>query len=387
VRYLFIAFDFKPSLGGVADYTHNLAYHLQQSGEDVTIVAPLTTTPDSARFDKEQPYRVIRYSLEDYGKSVFHRHLFMAKLLDKTIREIKPACIIFNVWTPYTTTMQILCSFRKKPHFLIAHGMEINSKNLSFKNRLWRNISFRKSSYLIVNSNYTKTLCEKMGIRDDRIFILNPGIDTAIFHIDTQKDEIRKSLDIPQDDKVLLSIGRLIERKGFDRAIEAVAMLRKTENNFLYILIGDGPERHTLESLIKKLNLEDNVLLKGNVSDREKMRYLNSADIFLMPNRELPNGDVEGFGIVFLEANMCGVPVIAGKSGGTVDAVEHGKTGLLIDGTNVQEIFHALRELMANSQLRRDMGKKGKARVERDFAWAKIAARFQDITHALLETH
>ena len=128
---------------------------------------------------------------------------------------------------------------------------------------------------------------------------------------------------------------------------------------------------------MKKLHLQDNVVFTGYVTEDKKAFYYNAAEIFIMPSRELENGDVEGFGIVFLEANAYRKPVIGGKSGGVVDAIVDGKTGLLVNPTDAKEIAFAIIRLLGNKDYATQLGVQGRKRVERDFNWEVIVSRMR----------
>ena len=150
--------------------------------------------------------------------------------------------------------------------------------------------------------------------------------------------------------------------------------------------MGDGPYRNKLEDLVTRHKLQDIVIFVGSVSDDDKAAYYSVADLFVMPNRELPDGDVEGFGIVYLEANAYGKPVIAGKSGGVLDAVIDGETGILVNSNNVIEIADAIIHLLENKRYGKRLGMQGKKRVEQEFVWDMIVPALQKELHTLHET-
>jgi len=177
--------------------------------------------------------------------------------------------------------------------------------------------------------------------------------------------------------KVLLTLGRIVERKGVDKVIECLPLVIKKIPNVVYIVVGDGPYRVTIEKMVCNLNLEGHVLFAGYVSDEDKPSYYSACDIFVMPNRELCNGNVEGFGIVFLEANSYGQPVIGGRSGGTIDAIEDGKSGLLVDPMNKNEIASAIVRLLEDENFAKRLGKMGRERVEKEFGWPVIVSKIR----------
>ncbi|MBL4890037.1 MAG: glycosyltransferase family 4 protein [Candidatus Lindowbacteria bacterium] len=177
-----------------------------------------------------------------------------------------------------------------------------------------------------------------------------------------QKDIARKKINL-NDGKILLTVGRLVERKGHDMVLKSLPKIIKKFPNVKYIIGGEGPYKHRLQELIQELDLNKSVIFLGHISDDELPYYYSAADIFISPNRELPSGEIEGLGIVFLEAAACGTTSIAGKSGGTESAVIHKKTGLLVDPHNVNEITTAMTSLLDDCKLRETMEEAGLKRV------------------------
>jgi phosphatidylinositol alpha-1,6-mannosyltransferase len=156
--------------------------------------------------------------------------------------------------------------------------------------------------------------------------------------------------------RVLLTISRLYERKGIDRVIEALPDLVQQFPDLVYLIVGDGYYRDALDALVIKHGVGDHVVFAGSVSDAELPFHYAIGDVFIMPNRELPDGETEGFGLVFLEANACGLPVIAGAAGGSVDAVQHRKNGIVVDGNDLRAISQAVADLLGDRSLYTQIG-------------------------------
>jgi len=221
-------------------------------------------------------------------------------------------------------------------------------------------------------------IVKKLGVPLRKITILHPGISKnfLINSAKTSNCDIKEELGL-KNKKIILTLSRLVERKGIDKTIEAIALVRREIPDVVYVIAGNGPYRHTLEELVKKLRLQDNVVFTGYVCEDKKASYYNAAEIFVMPNRVLENGDVEGFGIVFLEANAYRKPVIGGRSGGVIDAIIDGKTGLLVNPTDTKEIASAIIRLLSNEDYATQLGFQGRKRVERDFNWEVIVSRMR----------
>lgn len=196
-----------------------------------------------------------------------------------------------------------------------------------------------------------------------------PGIDTAHFIPQPDAMQKRKELGL-QDKKIIISVGRLVHRKGQDNLIQAMpAVLKKIPNAHL-LLVGEGPYRKHLEKLVMKSSLEQNVTFAGRIMYDRLPSYLSAADLFAMPSRSRFFGlEVEGLGIVYLEASACGIPVVAGNSGGAPDAVLEGVTGLCVDGTNIEQITAAIVEICSDAERASHMGAAGRNWIVDQWRW------------------
>ena len=176
---------------------------------------------------------------------------------------------------------------------------------------------------------------------------------------------------------VLLSLGRLVARKGFDRVLRSAAVLRARFPGLAVIVAGDGPERKPLESLARDLGLEQSVRMTGAVDELTKWALYDLCDLFVMPNRLLGGADWEGFGIVFVEAALASRAVVGGRNGGVPDAVEEGVTGVLVDPEDQAALTSAIEHLLADDGLRGRMGRAGKDRARTRFSGEVVAREFR----------
>jgi phosphatidylinositol alpha-1,6-mannosyltransferase len=235
----------------------------------------------------------------------------------------------------------------------------------------------RRARWLFANSKYTAGLLEGAGVPQSKLCVIHPGVDTERFRPNVDGSSIRERF-LPTGGLLLLSVGRLVRRKGFDLAIRAVSLLRSSFPNLRYLLVGEGPDRPYLETIIRDLGLGDIVELTGKVSDNDLPKYYSACDVFVHPNR-IVGVDVEGFGIVFLEAASAGRPAIGGRNGGVPEAVEDGESGLLVGGEDVEELAGALKPLLDSSDRRRRMGGLARRRALERFSWQAAAARLIDV--------
>ncbi len=205
-----------------------------------------------------------------------------------------------------------------------------------------------------------------------------PGIDVDHF-LPTDASALRKSLGLTEK-KVIVSVGRLVHRKGQDRLIEAMPEILKTVSNAHLLLVGEGPHRDHLQKLIQKHRLEGSVTLIGRIDYKDLPLYICVGDIFAMPSRSRLMGlEVEGLGIVYLEASACGLPVLAGNSGGAPDAVVQNETGLVVDGTNNREIADGAIELLTKVDLSKKLGAAGRQWIVENWRWEIWSRSFEDL--------
>jgi phosphatidylinositol alpha-1,6-mannosyltransferase len=268
------------------------------------------------------------------------------------------------------------------PYVCWAHGedlmMALGSRELSALTKA----VYRYSAAAIANSENTASILARLGVPGHKIHVVYPAVDAERFHPGIDGSGIRACY-ASSDDILLLSVGRLQRRKGHDIAIQAIAALRDEMPRLRYVIAGDGDERARLERLAASLSVSDRVFFAGVVPDDDLPLYYAAADVFLLPNR-IDNGDIEGFGIVFLEAAAMGKPVIGGETGGVPEAVERDVTGLLVDGASVDAVAAAIRRLATSAECRKRMGLAGRARAVQSFSWQRAAALVSELQTRLL---
>jgi phosphatidylinositol alpha-1,6-mannosyltransferase len=274
-------------------------------------------------------------------------------------------------------------SFAGGPRYVCwTHGEDVTSALTSRELTFVMRRVHRGASALIANSANTRRLLESCGVPGAKIHIVYPGVDAERFTPGVDGRELRARL-APGADVMLLSVGRLQRRKGHDTAISAVASLKAQYPRLRYVIVGDGEERARLEGLVRSLGVDGQVVFAGEVSVDDLPRYYAASDIFLLPNR-IEQGDIEGFGIVFLEAAATGRPAIGGNSGGVPEAVADGQTGLLVSGTDVEELAATIRRLAGDAVLRERLGRAGRERVLRSFTWISTAERIRAVHEAVM---
>lgn len=365
MRLLFAAVsDFKPRIGGVAELTHNLAASLCRRGHEVIVAARLQSGDNV--YDSSAPFNVVRMPFKYRNNGL--RSLVLAR---------RPEAVIVNVLGGGWGACRIATKRLGIPLVLLAHGQEI-SPGGKMISRIKTRYALMSSDIVVCNSRYTAELAMAGGARSPRCVVVNPGVD-----VETAVDApIAPSLQLEQTlrgKKVILSLSRLIRRKGFDTAIRAIAPILSSRNDVVYVIAGEGAVADDLKRLAQELGVENKVVFTGAVDAGTKRWLMQRQALFLMPNRLLSNGDVEGFGIVFLEANLAGKPVIGGDSGGVPDAIDDGKSGFLVNPEDLDSIRGAVNKLLDDPGTAACMGSYGRARVLANFSWDSRAENFERI--------
>lgn len=265
------------------------------------------------------------------------------------------------------------------PFLVYAHGNEI----LDVLRRTEGSRAARAltgADRVVAVSSYTADLASEAGA--SRVEVVHPGCDAERFRpVEPSRETIDRVLGTRVRGPILLSVGNLVARKGHEKVLKSLPRLLGVAEHLVYLIVGDGPERPHLEVVADSLGVSERVVFAGQVPGNLLPEVYSLADVFVLPSRAEPEScDVEGFGLVFLEANACGLPVVAGRSGGIPDAVEDGVTGLLVDPTDQAAIADAIAELLSNPGRARQMGDRGRQRVLREFRWADVA----DTIHALV---
>lgn len=301
----------------------------------------------------------------------------------RAVKKYQIECVLAGQVLPVGTIAYLLWRWKHIPYIVMTHGMDVT---ISFapgvsarKQKLVRTI-LRHASAVTTVSSYTKQQLVRLGVPEAKIVMIYPCPNAAVTTVHPSVEDVG-ALDHAhrlEGKRVLLSVGRLVERKGFDMMIAAMTTLRKQYPDLVYVIVGEGPYRERLQELITHHQLASCVRLVGSVSNEELSAWYTRAMCIVMPSRELPNHDVEGFGIAFVEANAFGKPVIGGKSGGIVDAVVDGETGFLVEPTNLAMLSKAVQTLLDQPELAQRFGRVGKIRVEKLFSWNTQAGRLRD---------
>ncbi len=268
----------------------------------------------------------------------------------------------------------------RKRFVVYCHGEEITQHDNGAYAGL-RGTFLRAADLVLVVSDFCRSEILKFGVDGANIKVILNGVDTEKFTPGRRNEELSRKYQL-DGKRIILGVGRHVERKGFDNLIAALPMIRGRVRDAHLFLIGEGPATEQLKELVFNLELGECVTLLGSVPDPVLADWYRFADVFVLPNRTLQNGDTEGFGLVFLEANACGTPVVGGRAGGTSEAVIDGETGLLVDARYPAEIAKAITRLFEDDGLRRRLSERGLEHA-RQLTWRKQAARFAALIDSL----
>lgn len=266
------------------------------------------------------------------------------------------------------------------PYINYIHGEEITTASPYRLFGRRRAHYLRQAAAVVAVSEFTRgELVNRMGVPPSRIELIVNGVDAGRFQPGPKPPALLERYGLAGK-RVLLTVGRLVARKGIDTMLRALPAVLSAIPDTCYLIVGTGEYRTRLEVLVAELGLGEAVIFAGRVPQDELVAHYQLCDLFVMPNRELDNHDTEGFGLVFLEANACGKAVIGGRAGGVVEAVRDGETGLIVDGHDVEGLAAAVSGLLSDDVRREAMGRQGLA-VARASSSAERARAF----HALCE--
>jgi phosphatidylinositol alpha-1,6-mannosyltransferase len=260
-----------------------------------------------------------------------------------------------------------------------VHGEEITTEEGWDPGRRRVRRALAAANQVVVVSRFAEqAVAELMGRRGARkVTLISNGVDGRRFSPQPRRADLVQRFGL-EGCFVFVSVCRLLEKKGVDNAIRAFARIAPMHPDSRFLVVGAGPFAADLRELARACGLGDKVVFAGEAPVHELAAYFGLGDVFVMPNRALANGDTEGFGLVFLEANACGLPVIAGRDGGSLDAVEEGVNGLTVNGRSVEEIAASMLILREDAELRARLRKGGLARAAAS-DWTFRAERFLEV--------
>lgn len=373
-RYLVLTELFLPTKGGTAIWFDEVYRRL--GGKQIHIIT--ADVPGAADYDRHHPNTLHRLSLKRVPwlrpESLMMYLRFFSTAIGLALTKRFDA-IHAGRALPEGLVAWLVARLTFRPVVLYAHGEELTGWGRGNKYRAMC-FALRHADTVVANSDFTRATLIDMGVESDRIEIIHPGVDTERFRPGLPCKDLRDGLGLGPNAKLILSVGRLSRRKGFDAVIRCLPGLLGAGLDVHYAIIGIGEDKAYLEELAEHEGVAGRVHQLGHVPLEDLPRWYNACDVFVLANREIA-GDTEGFGIVFLEAAACGKAAIAGKAGGTGSAVLDGVTGLRVDGESVDALSAALRGLLDDQAAADQYARAALRRVTESLNWPSVAARTQ----------
>jgi phosphatidylinositol alpha-1,6-mannosyltransferase len=370
MRTLLVTNDFPPRPGGIQQFVHNLALR-QPEGELVVYSSDWRDSPD---FDAVQPFPVIRERT---------KVLLPTPFIAQRAAQLARAHDCDRVWFGAAAPLGLLAQGLKSRSGVcravaLTHGHEVGWAALPGARSALRRIA-EGCDVVTYLGEYTRTrLARALGDRTE-LHRLAPGVDADTYHPGVSGAEVRARHGLT-DRPVIVCVSRLVPRKGQDTLVRALPLVRRVIPDAALLLVGGGPYRSAVQRLADDLGLAEHVVLTGSVPWEELPAHYAAGDVFAMPCRTRNRGlDVEGLGIVYLEASATGLPVVAGDSGGAPDAVREGETGYVVSGRDVAALAERLVTLLGDPGLRRKLGEAGRQWVQREWGWDRQAARLRNM--------
>jgi len=374
VKHLLVTNDFPPKIGGIQSLLWEWWRRLPPDSFAV-LTSPYEGT---AEFDAAQPFHI-----ERTREPVLLPHPWMVQRINSMAREVGADLVVLDPALP----LGLVGPSLRLPYDVVLHGAEVTVPGRLPLSKQTLGYVLRRARHIVAAGGYPAAEAEHAAGRALPITIVPPGVDTERFQpLDEQaRLEARATFGFPHDAEVVVGISRLVPRKGFDTAIRAAALLKASRPNLVLAIAGGGRDAERLQSLARQLEVP--VRFLGRVSNDDLPLLYGCADLYTMLCRDRWAGlEQEGFGIVFLEAAACGVPQVAGRSGGAHEAVEHEVTGVVVDQPDdPRAVAAAWEALLDDPERARRMGVAARERAVREFSYDVLAHRLGVSLGALAE--
>ncbi|MDC1033006.1 glycosyltransferase family 4 protein [Candidatus Pelagibacter sp.] len=356
---LIVTRSFPPELGGMQSLMWGLT---KEMSKNFMIKVFADYEEKHKEFDEKA-----NFSIERVGGIKFLRKIRKAQLVNEFLKENKVQGILADHWK----SLELVKTDKRK--YCLIHGKEINhSRGSSINKRIIKVLDDVEN--IIANSEYTKKLAIDNGIDQDKIIVINPGVNPVNELNKKSLEKIENLLKIKTPR--LITVSRFDKRKNHEKVIMALRNLKQQYPDIVYICIGYGDEEENIKKLVHELDLSSQVMFFKDISDNLKNALIAKSDIFVMPSI-IHKTSVEGFGIAYVEAAQYGVPSLGGKDGGASDAIDHNKTGLICDGNNLDDIYSSLNSMIKDKKYL-EFGKNAKEFVSK-FQWQKILEKYKRI--------
>lgn len=372
MNVLVVTNDFPPKVGGVNYYVSELARRFPAG--TATVFA--STWPNASEFDQTFPQRVVRWPT----RTLLPTPSVCAEAA-RLAREVRADVVLCGASLPLAFVGQSVSRQCGIPYVACTHGLELAAAKIA-PGRVFLRRLFKGASLVTAVSEWSAARLRPFAPADAQFALLPSGIDQRLFRPDVEAATIRRRHDLGAG-PIVCCVSRIVARKGQDMLIRAMPTLVREWPHLRLLIVGSGPYERTLKSLAASCRVEQHVVFTGEVSYDELPAYFRVGDVFAMPCRSRFAGfETEALGAVYLQAAAVGRPCVGGSAGGAPEAVRHGETGLVVDGTSVFAVGGAITELLRNTERATAMGVAGAAWVHRDLTWDHLADSLQQLLSA-----
>ena len=354
--YIIITRSFPPEIGGMQSLMWGLTNELSKN---LMLKVFADYYEDHKNFDEQ-----VSFSIERIGGIKLLRKYRKAHLINEFIKNNKIEGIIADHWK----SLELLKTSKKK--ICLIHGKEINhEKGTSLNKRVLEVLN--NTETIVANSEYTKNLAISLGVQQDKIIVINPGVNKV--QELNKKTLVKVESLLKHKSPRLITVSRFDKRKNHEKIIMALRNLKQIYPSIVYICVGHGDEEENIRKLVAELNLQPQVMFFKDISNELKNSLIAKSNIFVMPSI-IHRKSVEGFGIAYVEAAQYGIPSLGGNDGGAPDAINHQKTGLICDGSKLNEVYSSINSMLENNKYL-EYGKAAKENSKK-FSWDIIIQKY-----------
>lgn len=382
MRLLLVSSEFPPAPGGIGTHAYQLAKHLEEAGADVTVVArqDYAKEEEIAAFNAVQSFAVMRMrSLPTAPVKALDRLLFLATQMRRVRADIVLASGMRVSWMT-----ALLAARYHLPWVAVGHGTEF-----AFAQHWARALSrlaYSRASVVVCVSHFTQAQMGALGVRTVRSVVIHNGADARQFQpLEPRVVEAFRRGRGWHNSRLILTVGRVSERKGQDVVIRALPSILREYPDTHYLIAGLPDNKAAFLTLACQLGVDEHVHFLGRVTEEEVVLLQNCCDLFVMTSKRTASGDLEGYGIAVVEAALCGKAAVVSADSGLVEAIEPGRTGLAVPQNDEAATAEAILTLLRDDALRQRMGQAARSRALHSQTWAHCAAQYDALLKELVE--
>lgn len=373
MRVLVVTNDLPPRIGGIQYYVDQLCRGLVAAGDEVTLYG--SSYDGDAEWDAQAPFRVVRERT-----SVLLPTPLVRRRVHQLVDRYEPDVVLFGAAFPLALMGPGITKRTGVPYVAFSHGLEVSAARTPGGKLLLRRIGSHAAAMTLL-SHWCAEILRPLYGTNPIYELIPPAIDDGLYNADVSGKAVREQLGLG-DAPVVVCVSRVVKRKGQDTLVGLLPELRRRVPGTRLVIVGDGSFMPKLREMVQHSEAADAITITGKVPDEDLPAHFAAADVFAMPCRERKGGlEVEAFGIVFIQAEAVGVPVVAGDIGGVPDSLIDGETGYLVDSSDPRAVLERLVELLEDPQKRRTMGAAGARFVSDGYTWERRSVELR----ALLE--